>query len=186
MGLSISITPVRLGIDIRPAVMDIHHSLPTAQIKTTDGRLEMDMQQPRVYIDRYEYLKELGLKNYKDLTKDTAQASYRAVMEYIGEIARQGDRMAAIELGGNPIAEIAADTEGFTSSGRKGRPISFPNINYSTSGGVHLDYQEGSFEYNVHLRPVTLDVIPQKVDLYLKQKPGIKIEYKGMNIDRRI
>jgi hypothetical protein len=184
--LSIHTTWARVGIDIQPARMKIHSPAPTADIKTTGGRLEIESQQPRVYIDQYQCFKELGYKSYKDLAKETAQASYRAVIEYIGKIARQGDRLAAIELGGNPIAEIAADTEGFTSSGRKGRPISFPTIHYNISGGVHLDYQKGSFEYNIHTPPVTYDVTPYSVDCYLEQKPGIRIEYRGTNIDRRI
>lgn len=58
-------------------------------------------------IDQYEVFSNLGYKSTKDLLRESAQRSYKHVMEYIGKTAEDGDRLAAIELGGAPIADIA-------------------------------------------------------------------------------
>ncbi|NSW90063.1 MAG: hypothetical protein HPY74_05130 [Firmicutes bacterium] len=58
-------------------------------------------------IDQYEAFASVGYKNTMDLLRESAQRAYQHVMEYIGKTAEDGDRLAAIELGGNPLADIA-------------------------------------------------------------------------------
>ncbi|HHV96237.1 MAG TPA: hypothetical protein GXX37_07165 [Clostridiaceae bacterium] len=58
-------------------------------------------------IDQYPVFAGLGYKSSIDLVKEAAQKAYQHAIEYIGKTASDGDRLAAIELGGTPIADIA-------------------------------------------------------------------------------
>lgn len=69
-----------------------------AIIKCMDAVLE---------IDQREAFFSIGRKSNLDVVRESAEITYKHVMEYIGRTAEDGDRFAAIELGGNPIADIA-------------------------------------------------------------------------------
>jgi len=58
-------------------------------------------------IDQSEAFASAGYKNMLDLFRESAQYARQHALEYIGKVAEDGDRFAAIELGGNPIAEMA-------------------------------------------------------------------------------
>ncbi|HOJ10377.1 MAG TPA: DUF6470 family protein [Clostridiales bacterium] len=58
-------------------------------------------------IDQYPVFAGLGYKSSGDLVKESTQRGYRYSMQYIGKTAADGDRLAAIELGGEPLADIA-------------------------------------------------------------------------------
>jgi len=58
-------------------------------------------------IDQYPVFAGLGYKSSVDLAKEASQKAHRHAIEYIGKTASDGDRLAAIELGGSPIADIA-------------------------------------------------------------------------------
>lgn len=58
-------------------------------------------------IDQYPVFAGLGYKSPIDLAKETSQKARQHAAEYIGKTASDGDRLAAIELGGSPIADIA-------------------------------------------------------------------------------
>jgi len=58
-------------------------------------------------IDQYPVFAGLGYKSSIDLAKETSQKARQHAIEHIGKTASDGDRLAAIELGGSPIADIA-------------------------------------------------------------------------------
>ena len=58
-------------------------------------------------IDQYPVFEGLGYKSTIDLLRESSQRAYQHVMEYIGKTSADGDRLAAIELGGTPLADIA-------------------------------------------------------------------------------
>jgi len=79
-------------------------SLQTAK-KTIDSISQS--RQAILEIDQYPVFAGLGYKSSIDLVKEVVQKAYQHVIEYIGKTASDGDRLAAIELGGSPIADIA-------------------------------------------------------------------------------
>lgn len=74
-------------------------------------------------IDQYPVFAGLGYKSSLDLAREAAQRAHQHAIEYIGKTASDGDRLAAIELGGSPMADI---TERDAFPEKKPSPISLP------------------------------------------------------------
>jgi hypothetical protein len=108
MGLSISRTDIKLGFESTPARLEMESRAARLDFRQNNAKLEIQRDPPRVLIDQYQCFAEAGLKNNYDLLKDVSMRAYQHIMEHIGQIAEDGRRLAAIEKGGNPIAEIAA------------------------------------------------------------------------------
>ncbi|MBM7582626.1 hypothetical protein JOD02_001483 [Caldicoprobacter guelmensis] len=185
MLLRITTTPALIGIRTQPAQLEIDTSRPFVEMQHQPPRLNIQTQPAKVYIDQYECFAELGYKNFLDLARAQAQKGYQRVMEYIAQTAQDGDRLAAIEQGGNPIADIAEERSYHTP---EPEPISlpFPKPRFFVTGGVSIDYYPGEVHFNAVVHPVRYRVTLHKVDIYLRQYPSITIEYVGRNLDRRV
>jgi hypothetical protein len=68
-----------------------------------------DMQLASIQINQYKCFAYAGLKKPMDFIRAETEKVRRHVFEYIGRTASDGDRLAAIEKGGNPIADIAME-----------------------------------------------------------------------------
>jgi len=185
MHLRITTTPALIGIRTQPAKVEIHSHQPLLKMKREPPRFDIDTEPVRVHIDQYECFAELGYKNFLDLAQTQAQRGYQRVMEYIAQTAQDGDRLAAIELGGNPIADIAEER---SYDVPEAEPITlpFPKPKFYVTGGVSIDYQPGKIHFNAIVYPVRYRITPHKVEIYMRQYPSIAIEYVGHYIDRRV
>mgnify|MGYP001195799771 CR=1 FL=1 len=183
--LRITTTPALIGVRTKPARVEMESPKPLLEMERQQPQLNIDTEPVRVYIDQYECYAELGYKNFLDLVRDGAQRGYQRVMEYIAQTAQDGDRLAAIELGGDPIADIAEERSYDVS---EDEPITFPlpQPKFYVTGGISIDYQPGKICFNAIVSPVRYRIIPHKVKIYLRQHPSITIEYVGHHIDRRV
>lgn len=184
MQLRITTVPSLIGIRTQPAKVKIQNPQPVLQMKQ-QPRLNIETELPKVHIDQYKCFAELGYKNFLDLARSGAQRGYQRAMEYIAQTAQDGDRLAAIELCGNTIADIAEERSYHVP---ETEPISlpFPKPRFFVTGKVSIDYQPGKVHFSAVVHPVRYDVIPHKVEIYLRQYPAISIEYTGHYIDRRV
>ncbi|MCM8900474.1 hypothetical protein KVG29_04435 [Caldicoprobacter algeriensis] len=185
MHLCITTTPALIGIRTQPSRVEIKSSQPLVEMKRQPPRLNMETEPVRVHIDQYECFAELGYKNFLDLARAQAQKGYQRLMEYIAQTAQDGDRLAAIELGGNPIADIAKE-KSYHIPEAESVKLPFPKPKFYVTGGVSIDYQPGKVHFNVVVHPVRYRVTPHKVEIYMRQYPSITIEYVGHYIDRRV
>lgn len=69
--------------------------------------LQIEQRLPQVRIDPSAALADLGLKPVGQLAREQAAAGQRRALEAIAQTAREGDRLARIELPGDPIVELA-------------------------------------------------------------------------------
>lgn len=185
MYLHITTTPALIGIRTHPAVMEIHSPPPKVEMETRAPELTIETQPVKVYIDQRECFKELGYKNISDLTREQAEAGYNQVMEYIADTAREGDRLAAIELKGNPIAYIAEDKL-YRLPTSKPMTLPVPEPKFEVSGDLNIHYQPGKVVFSAAVNPVTYRVTPHYVEIFMRQYQDINIEYTGHSIDRRV
>lgn len=188
MGLSISHTDMQLGIDQIPASLDIRTQNAKLELHQTYAKLDVRTELPRVIIDQYECFADEGLKNNYDLLKDSSQRAYQHIMEYIGKVADDGDRLAAIERGGNPIAEIAKrDAFPEHEFGLDFIPKARPRFDVTggiqiepvldsngATNGVEGEYTPGRLDFNFQ---------PAQLNIYVKQYPSVNIQYEGNTID---
>ncbi len=185
MYFQITTTPALIGIRTHPAVMEIHSPPPRVEMETQAPKLTIETQPVKVYIDQRECFKELGYKNVLDLTRERAEAGYNQVMEYIADTAREGDRLAAIELKGNPIAHIA-ENKLHRLPISKPMTLPIPKPKFDVSWDLNIHYQPGKVVFNPITNPVTYKVTPHYVEIFMRQYHDINIEHTGHSIDRRV
>lgn len=146
--------------------------------------MSISTEMPRVLIDQYQCFAEAGLKNNRDLMREGTQRGYRQVMKYIGQTARDGYALAAIEQGGNPIADIAV-REAYP---QKEFNIAFipqsrPEIkvvgSVSTSCDKNGEGVNNGVKGNYAPGFANSDFTPAKVNIYVKQYPSVDIKYEN-------
>lgn len=185
MQLRITTTPALIGIRIQPAKVEMESPRPLLEMRWQKPQLNIEVEPVRVHIDQYECFAELGYKNFLDLARAEAQRGYQRVLEYIAQTAQDGDRLAAIELGGNPIADIAEERS-YDVPDAEPITLPIPKPRFYVTGGVSINFHPGKIHFNAIVSPVRFKVAPHRVDIYLRQYPSITIEYVGHHIDRRV
>ena len=188
MGLSISSTDTILGMESSPARLEMQSQAARLVFQQTNAKLKIHTDSPRVTIDQYECFAEAGMKNNYDLLKEASSRAYQHIMEFIGQTAEDGGRLAAIQYGGNPIAEIAArDAFPVHEFGIGFIPQSRPKIDVTGSIQIEpvLDSNGATNSITGDYTPGSLNIsyIPWQLNIYVKQYPSIDIRYEGNSID---
>lgn len=191
MGLEISQTYARIGVDRTPSRLEIQQERARLELHQKQAQINIHTELPKVQIDQYEAFASAGLKNYLDLTKEAAERGYQQVMEFIGTKASDGDMLAAVENKGNPIASIAErDAYPEHEFGLDYIPKVGPKI--TVTGSVQLDPEKNSAGVNNgvegnYIPPnINFNYTPSQVSIYMKQYASINFRYTGNNIDTYI
>ena len=107
MGLLISQTHSRIGIETTPSRLEIQTRNTQASAQHKNAQLNIQSEHPQIIIDQHDAFASAGLMTNTGIVEDAAQCGKQQVLDYIGKTAEDGDMLAAIEKGGNPIADIA-------------------------------------------------------------------------------
>ncbi len=186
--LIINTTPALIGISTTPGKLSIQQPKADVSMHTEHPKVEIDNKFPKVKIDQYECFAERGMKNYLDLTKETVQLAKQSAMQGIERRVRQGNELAAIENGRNPIARQAEENafELFNKEfGLDFIPKSRPRIEL-IEGKPKITVHEGKVNIDVKVNKPIINYTRGKVDIYLRQKNSIDIQYVGEKIDKQI
>lgn len=142
---------------------------------------------PLIQIDQSQCFAESGQKGNVDLAVEIKQNVYSQVMSGIAEKAMEGDRLASIDNGGNPLADIAF---------QKGLDEEhYFNVVSMPRSRPRIDFKEGKVSYNVTGGGVKINYVPQKpivdvtlgdVEVGYSQKPYLDIEYIGNKLNQQI
>jgi hypothetical protein len=177
MSLQITTQKALIGINTIKVRTNIQQTQGEQTINTTRPKVNIKTENPQVIIDQSQCFKEIGLKNYLDLTKEAAKRGIQQALKYIGTIVEDGDRMAMI---GNDIppaipelAEKNAWKEGGFNIGLI--PKSRPKI--EVKGDLQIDWELGKVDVNYKASKLGIDYQRGKIDIYLKQKPSIDIQH---------
>jgi len=191
MRLSIQTTNTQIGIRRIPEKLLIESQNATLHFRTKHAKVKLDNDLPRVIIDQYECFATAGLKNNRDLTKSISQKTYQQVLEYIGKTASDGNALAAIENGGNPIRDIAVrDSYDVHTFGIDFIPKARPKI--SVTGGVGIEWEDTGNGARIGIEGkyypgfINIDYRPADIDIYVRQYPRVNIKYLGSKIDTKI
>lgn len=79
------------------------------RLDITWPQLQVTLHMPELSLDAREALGDIGLKPVGEIMRERAQRGVDAAVEYIGTVAREGDRMAQVEVSDNVIAELARE-----------------------------------------------------------------------------
>lgn len=187
MALEIRQTYGQIGIETQRAWMNIRQIPPKAHIEQRPPEVIIDQKLPKVHIDQTQCFAESGLKPVLQLAREFYQEGLKAALEATGRIAEEGTRLLRIEDGGNPIADIAYE--------RAYREYQF-NMVQMPKSRPKIEWDMGYLNINWKINPAKIewetyttasfDVIPHKVDIYMKEWPDIEIRYVGNNMDQKV
>ena len=178
MPLQINTTRGQIGIRTQNASQSIRNFHGEQKIETTMPKVKIKSEKPRVIIDQYQCFAEAGLKNNADLTKDMVEYAKMKHKQMIDTIVADGNRMANIKNGTPPaIPEIAEkNARGPEKQFRFGpMPSSRPKI--EVEGSLDISWEMGKVNISYTPRKPQITYNPGKVEVYLKQKPSIDIQY---------
>lgn len=182
----ISTTDALIGINSTPTRISIVQPRADFQISHENSKLEMHTEQVEIRIDQQQCFNESGLKDFKTLNRDHAMEGKQAVLEGIARRAGEGNRMAAIQNGGNAFAEIAYSNS-FTNHtfNMVTMPMSRPTIDF-VGGTVDIRVDEGYVDIKSKPNKPIIDVEVGDVEIFMRQKPEINIEYTGKELDVKL
>ncbi|NGQ95631.1 hypothetical protein G3578_10745 [Brevibacillus sp. SYP-B805] len=182
-------TYARLGLDIQKPVQEIRQ--PRAELNMIQKPAVLEIHQPQgvLTIDTSEAQANIDLRGPLRRTQDNAEYGKRMWLEAIAQISEEGDRLAAIENGGNPIADIAFENSVIY----EGKEILAEGS--IVGDGVELHYEAKKPIINVHLggvhmNPETHKAIhqytPGKMRGYIQQWNSLQIDVVGLHVDERL
>jgi len=182
--IQMSQTYLQIGLNIQKPVQEIEQ--PKAELNLRQEPAILDIRQPlgELTIDSTRARQSIGIRTPMEFSDYNANFGKQKAMEAIAKINEDGDRLAAIDKGGNPIADIAA--EGFFTATTPDIPPA------SNDEGVDVSYQARHAEINVETRGKTMDpqlnppilkYTPGKVEGYVRQWNRLDISVMGLNVD---
>lgn len=186
MDLRITTTPALIGINRTPGGLDMRQPKADMELNIEHPKVEIHSELGQVRIDQSQCFAEAGLKSYAELTADNAGFARQKVMQTIEKIVRQGDEMMAIETKGDPIPEQAEENAFLWDDVEVNLdliPKSRPKIDF-VGGTVDIQVKEGRVNLQVQVNKPMVNYTPAKIDVYLRQKNSIQIEYVGAKFNQ--
>ncbi|GAU75667.1 DUF6470 family protein [Fusibacter sp. 3D3] len=155
------------------------------KMSTTKPVVNLKTEKPQIQIDQSQCFAEAGLMSIPDLIADNAAYAQEKVSEGIARIVDQGNELAAIETGYDPIPDQAYSNAYdlfvhefvYTTI-----PKSRPQIDF-TRGTVDVQFQEGKVNNETQLKKLEVSYTPGKVERFMKQYQSISISFTGNALD---
>ncbi len=173
-----------IGANIRAPLLKLHNEKPDLEISTNSSKLEIESTPPDLYIDQSVcYTSGLHM-NIDEFARYFAGKGRQACLEGTARRAREGERMVHIE---NPGAfkEIIASRQKAWSD--------YPYLEMNPAPGPEIEFTVHPLQINYIPTELSIDVAPGyvennfqpgDVEIYLRQKNKIEIEYTGSNVDQ--
>jgi hypothetical protein len=182
MQLSISTKPGLIGIQTTPGQWNMESRAARLEVHQEHAAVIIETQKPVLEISQYQARAQLGYKSTGDVVLELSQLGKQKAMEYIANKVEEGNRLKAIEKGGNAIREIAID-KAWPEKQRQGgyTPIVGPEF-HATPGDVMVTTPQVEnpvhIGYEAEFIPGELDIqyMPAKVEIYMRQYPEINID----------
>lgn len=182
MALYITQTYARIGIERTPSKLELRTEPARLDIHQRHAKVNISTELPRVIIDQSEAFASAGLKSNGDMVKEGTQKGRQKCLEYIGKTVADGNALAAIENGGNPIVEIVKrdfyKTHEFN--------IDFiPKVGpkITVVGDINIEMEKDSDGLNNGIESrffpgdLEMNFTPAQVRVFLSQYASIKFDY---------
>jgi len=178
MRIAIDQSFARLGLNIKQQKLSIQQKQSEFKFKLVSDTLEIDrIQQASLEIDNTNANYDMGIKKSRVLSKESAQKGIQVALKGIAKYAREGNQLADIQKEGEPLIEQAKRRMGskkkeIVLKWKRNSQINFTpakqkiNFNLTELDGIRLESKVNFPKLNWN---------PGKVNVYLKQKPELKI-----------
>ncbi len=188
MALEIRTKPALIGIKRTPGNQSIEQPKAKVEGSISFAKVNIESTLPKVQIDQNQSFNESGLKDNKTFSSDYVNFAKQKMQESMGRIADQGNQLAEIHLGGDPIADQAlynAFDQFYHEFGMVTMPRTRPEITV-IEGKIDTKVQEGKIEGKIVPQKPILNYKVGKTEAYLKQMNSISIEYLGERLDLKV
>jgi len=175
--------PARMEVSSRAANLEMQSPPPTFSIETEAAQVEIRQPQGILEIDSTPSRASIGLKTPTQFAEDQAEAGRQTVLDTIARTAQNGDRLARIANGGNPIADIAAEQSLSDPVDITLAPLAPPEIHY-TAQKPEFDVAPGNVDVQSEPSPVDMQYTPGAVDIRMAQYASIRFWTTGSQVDR--
>lgn len=184
MQLQISTKMARIGIETQAGRLSIESRPARLEIHQETGRSTIETRKPRLEIDQYPARAQMGYKSPMDAAYEMAWMGRQRAMECIAEMADEGNRLRAIENGGNPIRDIAIE-KAWPQKQRQGgfTPNASPEFHFvpgevvitppEVRNPVHIGYEARFIPGDLNVQ-----YSPGNVKVFMRQYPEVKIDVK--------
>lgn len=182
--LQIQQTPAKIGMRNQNAKLQLETTRPELIIHSEPAKVEISGGKSTLSIDQTAFRYSYGMKNLTDFSRDNAKAGMEALANWTGKIAEEGARLAQIEKGGNPIAEMAREATTMPLPDLTWARLEKPEIRFESTP-LRFDVTPSKLDIQVQFGEVRNKTIPGQLDIYLAQRNSISITTAG-NIDMNV
>lgn len=182
-GIRIEQQYAKLGIQAERSKITIKQPKATFELESTPPRFDIEQPRGRLTIDQSRAWDALGVGSNLRLMSLIYDQSHQFSLEGIARIVENGNRLAAIHLGGNPIADIAGE-QAF-------RDLPVQTVTMATNDNVDITYEpqhpnielvRGRVDANIRRNLPEIGYIHGKVHYDMLQKQSIKITPPQLDI----
>lgn len=166
----------RLGIDADIGKLDIKQPRATFEMTTELPKLEIHSEQGKLYIDSSKAWDALGHGPALETMSKIYSRAHEVALQGIAKIVEDGNRLAAIQDGGNAIAEIAKErgAEFFEFEFMGDASMDNVDVHYEP-GKLDIQVKEGKVNLDTHPNPPEINYTRGKLDIYMMQYPKVEI-----------
>lgn len=166
----------KIGFDADLGSYDIKQPGPTFEITTTPATVDIHSPQGELNIDQSKAWDALGVGSNLEWSNQIYTQSKNIALQGIARIVEDGNRMAAIHLHTNPIADIAWE-RAFADHGIYELPApSYDNVDiHYTPRAPEINVILGNVRIDSHPNPPEINYTRGKMDIYMQQYNSIQI-----------
>ncbi len=183
--LNIHTSPVKLNMNINNSKLQIDSGdLIKLDMRADLPLLEMKTTQAKVEIDQSQCFSECGLKSHGQLMEEIAVYAENAGIQAIGKMVQQGNELANIHHGGDPIIDQAEDNrfgQYVYDTNIKFMPTSRPTINV-IEGRVDTNLVEGKVHNNTPYKMPTINFSPASIDYHISDYGRVDISVVDVKV----
>lgn len=173
-----SIQYARLELTTKVPDVQLDIPKPVIDLNVDPPAVTVEINQPQVHLELAGLYEELGIKRSMTLSRQWADAGRQTALERIAHLAAQGDRLAAIEKGGDIVKEVTAEVKPrdvqlqFDIAPKSMVPV-------DVTGGVNVHGNRGEVMIGYQPQPVRAQADWGEVTMRLAQKASIEFHVVG-------
>ncbi|GAA4873867.1 hypothetical protein GCM10023310_61890 [Paenibacillus vulneris] len=167
----------RIGIDADLGHYEIHQSKATLDIQTTPSRYEVSSPQGELHINQDRAWSALNGGKPAEFTNRIYSQMDGILLQAIAKIVQDGNRMAALNVPGNPLADIAFENafEPQPSIEYMGE-ASYDNVDIEyIPHKPDIQFVEGKLNIQSQVNKPEINYVRGKLDIYMEQSPKLDI-----------
>lgn len=187
--LHIQTTDAYIGLQSEKPPMQIEQPNADVQIRQRHTDIiSISTKAAKLYIDQTEAFADANLKSPLRVANEFWQKTTPHMMEYIGKVAQEGDRMMRIEDGGEIFAQLAKENSERppVQTGLQYMPRSMSQVSFRYEpGDVSIDAAYEDLSISVQRRPPKVNIPKWKTNVYMRQMNSISFDVVGRKMNDR-